>query len=157
MLDTLRDNGDINAVDYVLPTKSTYSTFDSSDMEILCLLLSKIRSVSPSCIKTNTVFQRYSSIVFQSRTIGQAKTGRNSSSPNIIIAKWDVGLFGQPPTRLTEPDFPGSMFRPVKVHHFAKATFSVGSFCCCSYFLVLTSSQSICIRKTSKSVVSSYV
>ena len=48
---------------YALPTKSLYSTFDSSDLNFLCILLGKVYSVSSSSVTTNSVFQSIAALL----------------------------------------------------------------------------------------------
>ena len=78
-------------------------------------------SVPSSAFTTNTVFQKYCSISFKNKTIGCSKS-RTSCN---LIARWDVDLYGKPPTTLAEPYFPSSLFRPINLHYFAKVTFTI--------------------------------
>ena len=60
------------------------------------------------------------------KTIGYSSSRQKASSPCIAIAEWDSDFYGPPPTTLADPTHPASKFRPVKIHHFAKVSISVG-------------------------------
>lgn len=62
------------------------------------------------------------SISRNGKTIGSRQ---KDAAPFVAMAEWDVNLFG-PPTALADPSRPAAKFRPVKINHFAKVSFTVG-------------------------------
>lgn len=66
------------------------------------------------------------SISRNGKTIGCLGSRQKDAASFVVMAEWDVNLFGPPPTALADPSHPAAKFRPVKINHFAKVSFTVG-------------------------------
>lgn len=109
-------------VAYTLPNRCSYSTLDTQDIELLTVLHTKLQSIPNSV--PNKIYKKYTFISRNGKNIGHPNL---HSSPCIVFCEWDTDLYGTTPTTtLIEPDHPDSKFRPVKVHYFAKVSFTVG-------------------------------
>lgn len=93
-------------------------------MDHLKTIFHKLHPEVTAEITPNSVFTKYSAITLSGKTIGCSSSSKKT--PSIALSEWDSNLYGTPPSEVVEPAHPSSKFRPVKIHFFAKASFSVG-------------------------------
>jgi len=109
--------------EFKLPTKYSQGVFGAEEVQVVSQLYSQLYPEA-SNITVNSVFIKYTKVVLKGRTFGSCGKGTHKSKACVCMALWDPSLYGPPPTSLpTASGMVNSNHRPVKVHHFLKATF----------------------------------
>ena len=104
---------------------SRRGVLDGGDSVLLLQLYKKLKP-GASCTVVNSVYVQYTAIMYGGCRYGASK-GQHQF---VAMAKWDSELYGAQPTPLPDPLHPDSKFRPVKIKHYTKVSFSQGQVEC---------------------------
>ena len=122
LLDSTMCSSSHNAI--VVPSVSTKGVLDSDDAACLLQLYQSFKpAVGPVTI--NSVYVWYTSVTLQGHKFGSSKSRLASGTQTFIaIAEWDDALFSSQPTPISDPSHPDARFRPVKVSHYIRVSFT---------------------------------
>ena len=104
-----------------LPSSCSRGTLDDEDIQFVLSLYRKLNPGSLSDVTINSVFViKYTSLSLNGKSYncGRRSVGRRAN--NVALAEWNVAVFGDPPTPVTDALHPDTRFRAVQIHHFIK-------------------------------------
>ena len=104
---------------------SRRGVLDDYDSLLLQQLYKRLKPGS-SCTNINSVYAQYNAVTYRGCRYGVSK-GQHQF---VAMAKWDSELYGTQPTPPPDPLHPDSKFRPVKIKHYIKVSFSQGQVGC---------------------------
>ena len=104
-----------------LPSRCKRSVFSTHQQVFLNALFGKL---NPQAVEygSNSTYLRYYSVTINGKVYGSSE---NKSTPFVAMARWEDTIYGPPPTTLPNRGHPDAKFRPVKIHYYVKASFSV--------------------------------
>lgn len=97
--------------------------FDAEDKRIVSSLFTRLTGDNSTSVTVNTFYLRYTTIIHHGKLYSCSRS-RRAVYDYIALAEWQNELFGPPPTPLFDATHPESKFRPVKIRHYIKASFS---------------------------------
>ena len=98
--DTTTDSWDYQESSMELPSSRYRYLLDTTQVQLLSYLYSKLFNVTPDCIDLPSVCWKYTSITFNGKNLGSFNT--RSASSSTILAVWSKKLFGQPAISIVE-------------------------------------------------------
>ena len=125
LLDTALDSSSQIPID--LPSVSTKAVLNSDDATCLLQLYHRVNPTAAAPVNINSVYLYYTSVTLQGRKFASSKSRLASEGCRsfIAIAEWNDTLFGPQPTPPPDPAHPDSRFRPVKVSHYIRVSFTI--------------------------------
>ena len=106
-----------------LPKHCSRQVMDSTEIEFLTKLYSKLYAVPSSALDVPNCYLKYSSALINGWRLGSHKS--RSASSCIVMVTWDNDVFG--PTQSTESDIERStdITRAVRINHFCKHSINI--------------------------------
>ena len=106
-------------------SSSRRGVLDCDDSVLVLQLYNRLKP-GASCTVINSVYVQHSAIMYRGYRYSTSK-GHHQC---VAMAEWDPELYGAQPTPLPNSMHPDSKFRPVKIKHYLKVSFSQGQMGC---------------------------
>ena len=113
---------DVN-VGLTLPKFFIQHTLSCNSVNLLKSLFLKLNETSCDLL-VNSICKRYTHIFLNGYRYNSSV--KNFTESEIIYAKWDVNLYGEPPNTLINSFHPNANNQPLKVHYYASVSHNVG-------------------------------
>jgi hypothetical protein len=97
LLDTLEGSNSL-----LLPIKCTRGVLSCNEQDVLQQLYSKLVNAQ-SPVLVNSIYKRFQSVTLNGREY--RSSGKQASTPVVVQASWNEGLYGSPPTTLPSNSF----------------------------------------------------